>query len=135
MKESLFWKAMLILLVFSSMWDIYLAFTEPSILQPTHPLIVSVLTFFLDFVTIIACLGLILKKYILNQSFWGAVIFLQVINTIVVFYFEFSAGGYTINDMLLYGNIGFFVTLFFISPLIRYYYLIKKNIDISLTKS
>jgi len=127
MKEGVFWKVMLILLVSSSMWDFYLAFTEPDMLQPTHPLIVSLFAFILDFITIFACLGLILKKYILNHFFWGAIIFIQVVNTIIVFYFEFSAGGYTTNEILLYGNIGFFVALFFISPLIRYYYFIKNN--------
>ena len=127
MKEDIFWKLMLILLVSSSMWDLYLIFTEPDILQPTHPLIVSVFAFTLDLMTIFACFGLIIKKCILSHFFWGTIVFLQIINTITVFYFEFSAGGYTSNEMLLVGNIAFFVGLFFISPLIRYYYLTKEN--------
>ena len=125
MKEALFWKLMLLLLISSSTWELYLVFTEPDVLQPEHPLTISIFAFILDLMTVLACLGLILKKYILNQSFWFCIILIQIVNTIIVFYFEFSAGEYTVNEFLLYGNIGFFVAIFFMSPLIRYYDLVK----------
>ncbi|QUM89641.1 hypothetical protein HWV03_12930 [Moritella sp. 36] len=126
MKEAIFWKLMLLLLVSSSAWDLYLAFSEPEILQPAYPLTVSIFSLSLDLITVMVCLGLILKKYILNQSFWFCIILVQMANTIIVFYFEFTTGGYTVNEFLIYGNIGLFVATFFMSPLVRYYYLVKK---------
>ena len=127
MKEGNFWKLMLVLLILSSGWELYFTFTQPEILQPTHPIIISVITFILNLLTIFACLGLVIKKYILKHQFWLTIIFLQIINTGLIFYFDFISGGYTTSEFLIYANIGLFVTLFFISPLIRYHYLIRNN--------
>lgn len=117
---------MLLLLIISSSRDYYLSYTEPDILQPEHPFIVSLLAFVFDFLTIVACVGIIAKKYIFHAYFWLMTIITQVALTGLIFYYEFSAGGYTQNEMLLYGNIAFFVTLFFLSPLIKYYSQVKR---------
>ncbi len=127
MKAHFFWWIMLFLLIFSSAYDYYSSYTAPDILQPEHPFWVSILAIVFDVITIIACVGIIVRKYVLQAYFWLMAIVSQIATTILIFYYEFSAGGYTQNEMLLYGNIAFFVTILFLSPLIQYYSLVKKN--------
>lgn len=127
MKENIFWKGMLLLLISASIRDCYFFYTEPEILQPEHPIIVSVFAFVLDILTIIACAAIITRKVICNAHFWLFIIIVQIAITVLIVYYEFNAGGYTTNEMLVYGNITFFVAIFFLTPLIKYYRFVKQS--------
>lgn len=126
MKSNLFWYLFLLLLLLTTSYDIYNSFFGIS-LQKIQPAWLSYLTFTLDTLTIGACLGIIFKRYILHHIIWLLIIYTQIIAVLLTLYYEFTAGGYTKNEMLLFSNIIFFVALFFLYPLIKYYQLVKKH--------
>lgn len=126
MKSNLFWYFFLLLLLLTAGYDIYNSFFNIS-LQTIQPVWLSYLTVTFDTLTIGACLGIIYKRYILHHIIWLLIIYAQITAVLLTLYYEFTAGGYTTNEMLLFSNIIFFVALIFLYPLIKYYQLVKKH--------
>ncbi len=100
--------------------------TEPSILQPTHPVYVSIIVFVVDQLVLLANIGVIIKVYVFRACFWQLILFVQPMILAVTLYFEFSAGGYSTNEMLIYANLGFIILYAFLLPVAKYCNVLKK---------
>ncbi|NTS78022.1 hypothetical protein HR060_14275 [Catenovulum sp. SM1970] len=133
MLKQYFWHSLLILLVLTSVWDIYYANTVPDILAPVHPASISAAIILLDWLTIFACLGIIRKYYLGSYLFWQLILISQIVVTCLAFYYEISAGGYTFNEILIYGNILFWLAGLFLLPLYKYQKILKLNKAINLS--
>ncbi len=119
MIKKLGWIALLVILCTLTLSDIYSGMSEPDILQPTHPTFMSVFILIGDLLNIIACITIVLRKYIFNPRFWQVALACQITLFILVHYYEFTAGGYSTNDMLTLSTISFWTALVLFLPLLK----------------
>ncbi|WP_448565348.1 hypothetical protein [Thalassotalea ganghwensis] len=114
-----FWKALLTMQVFATTADLYRMVTEPAILQPTHPILLSVGVFLLDQLVLLANVGVIISRRFFEMWVWQCTLIMFPISTFSVLFYEFSAGGYSTSDMGLF-SIGLFWTLLlFLLPVFK----------------
>jgi hypothetical protein len=124
--DNLLWKCILVLQLIFTALDIDRMLNEPAILQPTHPFYVSIIVFVIDQLVLFANIGVVMRFYILRVWFWQLVLFTQPIILAITLYFEFSSGGYSFNDMLIYVNFGVIILFVFLLPVAKYCNEIKK---------
>jgi len=127
--KHVFWKVLLILQLLFTFMDLNRMLTEPVILQPTHPVYVSVIIFVLDQLVTFANIGVIMRFYIFRPWFWQFILIVQPVVLAIALYFEFNAGGYSFNDKLNYVNFGIILLYFFLLPVAKYSKDIKQLND------
>ncbi len=114
------WKLIFILSLIITGYDFFSGFNLPANLQPTHPVALSIIIILLEILTLIASFGAATRILIGNLLLWQITLISQIIATILVYYYEFSAGGYTFNEMLIHINIAYILACIFFAPLLRY---------------
>jgi len=126
--ERLLWKLLFAIVLIANTFDLYNAATLPELLQPVHPWWLSLFLFpFSVFVLLAAFCAAFQKKYVLKEYFWWFVLVGDFITNVMVYYYEFSAGGYSQSQMIDFVIISLLVYLILIAPLLKCIEDIRKN--------
>jgi len=110
-------------------FDIYTNFRMNSVpeYEPNGPTWLSIVLWITNVLIIVAAFGAAFKKYlIINLKFWYTVIFLDILAAILASYYEFSAGGYESNEIIVVSLITFVITCIYLLAPLRYCLDIKE---------
>lgn len=123
MNERLIYIALFIYVLCINIFGIYTDYrmNQVEFYEPSSPIWLSFILWVSNLLVLMAAFGAAFKKYVyINYEFWCAVLMIDIIAAILASYYDFTAGGYTTDEMVMTSLVAVVMVSFYLVAPLKY---------------